>query len=272
MKKYILILSIIAFSCFLLSTIISAHTEENNKQAISYSKWINPIIYIEITGLIIIITTALMLISNTLKEKHKKLLFLVIAIPSILSTIYLSGFTIYETFTSETRGPVHWHADYQVIACSEQLDLIDPKFPSNKIGSPLFHEHNDDRIHIEGTVKNLEEITLNRYFEIISGELENNHLVYQTENNIINYENGDTCPDGTKGALKVYINGKKEENYEDYVIYPDSRVPSGDCIIILFDNSDSETTNILCDSWKVNDWNYDNFKRRKITMGDKTWA
>ena len=89
--------------------------------------------------------------------------------------------------------------------------MINSKFPKNKIGSALFHEHNDDRIHIEGSVKLLKDFDLSSYFEVVGGKLENGHLVYPSVNGEIEKRNGDLCIGESR--LKVYVNGKKIENY-----------------------------------------------------------
>ena len=189
----------------------------------------------------------------------------------MFSSLYLGGNTIYENIASETGGPVHWHADYQVIVCGEEKELIDPEGITNRIGTAEIHEHNDNRIHIEGTLKKIEEASLENYFASIGGELELNHLIYQAEDGTINVENGDACSNGKPGILKVFVNGKRIDNSPEYIIYPNSRVPPGDCIIILFDETNSDTTNIICESWEVQGWNYDSFKRREIKIGDNSW-
>lgn len=231
----------------------------------------NPLIYIAIAFVLILIIVIICFIrGNNLGRKEKKILFIILTISVLLSTFYLAGYTIYENIMSETNGPIHWHADYKVIDCRDRLDLINPKFPRNKIGTPLFHEHNDDRIHIEGNVRRLKEVTLSSYFEVIGGKLETGHLIYPTANKLIERRDGDLC-NGKSSYLKVYVNGKKIDNYMDYLIYPDSIVPPGDCIVVLFDETDNDKTDILCESWEVNSWDYDTYKRNKISIGENSW-
>mgnify|MGYP001567245708 FL=1 len=67
------------------------------------------------------------------------------------------------------------------------------------------------------------------------------------------------------------MNGQRVEDYENYIFYPDSYVPPGDCILVVFDNSTDSTTDRLCESWEVNGWNYENFKRPEVTIGDRSW-
>ena len=105
--------------------------------------------------------------------------------------------------------------------------------------------------------------SLGSYFSVIGGELENGHLIYPGVNEVYDYENGDLCPDGKTGTLQVYVNGKRIENYHDYLIYPDSRVPPGDCIIVEFDDEADSETHRICDFWEVNDWTYDDYKEKR---------
>lgn len=231
----------------------------------------SPLTYIYFT---VAWTIIILIISAKIKEKIsdslKKLLFFLLVIPIALSSLYLAGSTIQENVFSETKGPVHWHADYEVWVCDEKLDLINPRFPSNKIGSPLFHEHNDGRIHIEGTVSNLENIDLGGYFEIIGGDLKSNFVKYPAIEGIVEKRNGDLC-EGVPGNLKVYVNGNKIEDFENYAVYPDARVPPGDCIIVEFSESTEETTSRICNSWAALGWDYESFQRDERIVGDKKW-
>ena len=188
-----------------------------------------------------------------------------------MASLYLAGYTVYENFISETEGPVHWHADYQVWACGEQLDLRDPKGLANKIGSPSIHEHNDGRIHIEGTLSEIQEADLQHYFKAIGGNLDNGGISFLTNEKNILYSNGDKCPSGEAGILKVYVNGKRIDNFEKYVLYPSVYVPPGDCIIIVFDESDIDNTELKCASWEAAEWNYGQFHRREVNIGGKIW-
>ena len=231
----------------------------------------DPIFYIVISFILIILVIGICLIKgNKISEKGKKILFIILSVSVLLSTFYLTGSTVYENIKSETGGPVHWHADYKVIVCQERLDLINSKFPRNKVGTPLFHEHNDDRIHIEGSVHQLGDVDLGSYFDVIGGKLENGYLIYSSVNGVIEKRDGDLCNEESS-SLKVYVNGKKIDNYMEYVIYPDNLVPPGDCIVFLFDETDDDKTNIICESWEVNSWNYGSYERNKIKIGEMLW-
>ena len=85
----------------------------------------NPILYILISFILIIVIVGICLIrGNKTSEKEKKILFVILSVSVLLSTFYLAGFTIYENVKSETGGPIHWHADYKIIVCDKRLDLI----------------------------------------------------------------------------------------------------------------------------------------------------
>lgn len=260
MKKIFLIL------CAILAiALVSAHTETSEKSI----HWEDPIIYIKLSGSILVFFSVLFIFKKEFSEKEKKIYFTLMVAPVILSTLFLAGSTIYENITSITKGPVHWHADYQVWVCGERLDLVNPKFPRNKIGTPLFHEHDDDRIHIEGTVMQLEDVNLENYFRVIGGKLEQGYMAYPTTEGMVEVKDNDLCPDGTSGTLRVYINGQRFENYQEHILYPHAYVPPGDCIILVFDNSSE--MNYICESWQVKDWNYDNFQRPQEQVGEKIW-
>lgn len=262
-------LIILVFSLFgiILSYLVLAHEESGESRTL----FSNPSTYIIISGIWIVLLIFFFLAGGeNFALNNKKLFFCLMITPIILSSFYLAGYTIYENLISETRGPVHWHADYEVYACEERLDLINPRLQNNKVGDSLLHEHNDDRIHIEGTIVNLDDVTLGEYFERIGGELKSGLLKYPTDKGVITAIDGDKC-NKEKGKLKVYVNGKKIDDFANYLIYPDSNVPPGDCIIIIFDEKNSAKTDILCQSWQVNGWNYDNFQRREVRIGNRVW-
>lgn len=227
-------------------------------------KWYDPagfVVWVAIyTGLL---TVVFIILPKKMEEHHKKFLFGIFAIPILLVTVYLAGATVYENVISETKGPVHWHADYQVWYCGDRLDLINPNFPSNKIGTPLFHEHNDDRMHVEGTVHRIGSVSLGQYFEVIGGSLDSQTaFVFPTEDQgTITHVRGQECPNtGEPAVLNVFINGVKTNDYKDYVIYPHALVPPGDCIIYEI-GPEQETTDRICESWEARGWGYDNYEQ-----------
>ncbi|OGC62867.1 hypothetical protein A3J33_00665 [candidate division WWE3 bacterium RIFCSPLOWO2_02_FULL_53_10] len=193
-------------------------------------------------------------------EKAKWFLYLGIAVPTILATLFLAGSTVYLNLVSISGGPVHWHADFQVWACGQELDLIDPTGIANRVGSPVFHEHGDDRIHVEGVVTDLEEAELGRFFGFVGGELHADNFAFPTNEKLHEYENGDPCPDGKSGTLQAFVWRTDEDAGEfyqeklsepqEYVISPHGNVPPGDCLIFEF-GEEKDRTDKLCSFYKV---------------------
>jgi hypothetical protein len=195
----------------------------------------------------------------SLKKSHSHILFgLIVAVVSATS-IFLIGSTVYLNTVSSSKGPVHWHADFEVWACGEELELKDPDgFLSNKIGTNVLHEHNDKRIHQEGVVVNERDASLGNFMNVIGGQVTGNTLVLPTNENTLSYVNGQACGE-EPGEVQVFVYKTTDDDHyyqekiaspENYVMSPYSGVPPGDCIIIEFDNY-KERTDKLCRSFKV---------------------
>lgn len=188
----------------------------------------------------------------------KTILFLCIVLSVILPTFYFIGSTVYINSVSSSRGPVHWHADIEVFACGEELDFLDPKGLSNKVGAAALHEHNDKKIHLEGVVVAPQDASLGKFFSVIGGALNNRLLAVPTERSVQTFINGAACPDGTPGFVQVFVYSTKDGSYtqekisnpESYIIAPHSQVPPGDCIIIEY-GVQKTSTGYLCHSYKV---------------------
>lgn len=212
------------------------------------------ILFVASALIIVLVTLALRFEHQT--QSYKTLLFLGIFIPVVFVSLFLIGTTIYGNVISVTQGPVHWHADYEVWVCNQKLDLIDPRGLSNRIGTPTLHQHNDDRIHVEGVVYTLDHVDLGHYFSVIGGTLEPDRLIYPTETGIETYKNGDLCGEHV-GTLSVYVNGKRIAEPQRYVMTQTAYVPPGDCIIIEFGIDDKDTTQRMCASWAAKGWTYE---------------
>lgn len=187
----------------------------------------------------------------------KYLFFGLIVIIVLANTFYLVGSTIYLNQVSATKGPVHWHADYEVWQCGEELELEDPKGLSNKVGSETVHEHNDKRMHFEGVMEDLRHASLGHFFKEVGGSLDKEHFTFSTHDGLTTMEKGQKC--GSESAeLQVFIystddktfSQQKLEDPADYIISPESQVPPGDCIIIELD-AEKQKTNKMCNFYKV---------------------
>lgn len=166
-------------------------------------------------------------------EHAKKIAFVAIAIPIIIATAYLSGSTVYLNLRSATGGPIHWHADYEVWACGVQHDLVDPTGLENRVGPPLLHEHNDNRIHVEGVPLHLEDVTLGQFFRAVGGSFDSEGLSFPTNQGVKTWKNGDLC-NGSPAKWYTFVDGVLTENGYNHVYAPYSTVPPGNFIKIVF--------------------------------------
>lgn len=174
-------------------------------------------------------------------------------------TAYVAGSTIYLNVVSETGGPVHWHADYEIWKCGEQHQLADPEGFSNRVGETVLHEHNDNRMHIEGVVVDYSDVSIGSFFRSVGGDLHNGQLELPTGHGLVTVKDGDSCGDGV-GTLQVFVwktvDGKAVQeklagNYEDYVPSPYGNIPPGDCIIFEFGSKLKDKTERMCESYEV---------------------
>lgn len=121
-----------------------------------------------------LVLAACTIIAVLLKNRYKRLklpLFLLMASSLIISTLVLGAGTVYLNVKSESKGPVHWHADIEFWACGSELNLRDPVGAlTNKIGTATYHEHNDKRIHLEGVVvRKAEDASLEKFMRVTGG-------------------------------------------------------------------------------------------------------
>ncbi len=219
----------------------------------SYSK--NVVMYGAVVLLILVV------ISLTIKKLTsflKKILFISILSVVLFVTLFLAGSTIYLNVSSFSQGPVHYHADFEIWNCGQEIDLKDPRGLSNKIGTPTFHEHNDKRIHLEGVVVDSLSGSLGGFFEVAGGYITSTSLSILTNNGPLRLRSDYMCQNGAIGQLQVFVykvqNGayyqQKIEDPANYIISPETNVPPGDCIIIEFDSFKNKTDK-LCKSYKV---------------------
>lgn len=206
-----------------------------------------------------------LLVIISLRTKHptpqlKKFLFIAICVFVILPTVYMSAATIYLNNVSSSKGPVHWHADFELWNCGQEVNLKDPVGTfSNKVGTATLHEHNDKRIHLEGVVVHPEDASLGKFFRVVGGEITATSVTIPTNNGPLPLTNGSMCADGQEGKLQVFVyqvdqdnyyTQKKIENPQDYQIAPHSNVPPGDCVIVEF-GPERDRTDHLCRSFTV---------------------
>lgn len=194
-------------------------------------------------------------------NEFKKLLFALLVTAIVGPTIYFIGSTINLNLSSIANGPVHWHADFEIIACGEELPPPNaPHKLSNKTGTPVLHQHVDKRYHVEGVVLDLEEVALDRFFEVQGGTLTENTFRVPTGDTVKTYINGDACPNGEQGSWNVFLFKVDETTHTatqtklvDYARYTPSAhelVPPGDCIIFEF-GPERAYTDRLCNFHQI---------------------
>jgi len=218
----------------------------------------NSIFFTIIATVVLVVLVFIAALVKKPSDGLKLVLFVLMIATISLNTLYLSASTIYKNERSITGGPVHWHADFEIWNCGKEVDLVDPVGWSNKIGTPVFHEHNDKRVHVEGVVLGDEEVQLGRFFNVIGGNLTSQNLVTPlNDGTVMNVSNGDFC-NGEPGMIQVFVYRTEGANFsqeklqypEDHILSGDSGVPPGDCIIVEFDQP-KERTDKLCQSYQV---------------------
>lgn len=198
-----------------------------------------------------------------MSEARKKFLFVFTAFCVIAVTAYFIITTVALNLSSSTKGPIHWHADFEIYKCGQRLELADPKGMSNRVGSSVFHGHNDDRIHVEGPVLLPEHVNVQEFIEVIGGKMTSDALGIPTDGGMVEMANGQQC-NGLPSELQVFL--MKVENPGDqgewrytqtklysfigYVLSPYAQVPPGDCIIIEFGPT-KEKTEHLCETFEL---------------------
>lgn len=192
----------------------------------------------------------------------QRLGFGAITIPGIVGVLYLTTSSVVTMVTAETHGPVHWHADFEIYHCGAALDLINPRGLSNRVGTPLLHEHGDNRIHVEGTVMDRTEVSLGYFFTAVGGELTPTSIrLPTTSHGLIFVTNGDRCPSGQPGRWQMFVYSiasgaivqRPVPLAPDYVIAQAVQVPPGDCIILEFSDRDLPSTEHICSSYTIYD-------------------
>lgn len=165
--------------------------------------------------------------------------------------------TISINLASVTKGPVHYHGDFQIWNCGQKVDIIDPQGLDNKVGTALLHEHNDGRIHVEGPVLDYKDVSLGEFFRVVGGKLERDSLMVPTNNGMVNMGRGIIC-NGELAEPQVFVyrsEGKTfyQEKLKDpanYFLSPHSSIPPGDCIIIELDRTKDKTER-MCTFYEV---------------------
>ena len=126
--------------------------------------------------------------------------------------------------------PVHAHALVDITICGEHKDI--PKANSTAIahekkflGLPYLHTHDDNIIHIEGTIQTRNQVSLGAFFDAINVPFD--------KDKIMNVQTGDLC-NGKPGKLFLYVNNKKNTAFRNYIPF-NTADPMQQVISIVFE-------------------------------------
>lgn len=242
MKKRFLILA----SIFLIASIYAVFSHEGEEEfgmgnpGLYSLSQLAVVAYGSIAFGILIVT--ILLFNKAMTEIIKKAVYILLVILVSVVTIYLISATLHLNIISESKGPVHWHADFEIWACGKELKLAEPKGMSNKQGTDLIHSHNDNRIHVEGVLLDKKEASLGAFFHAVNGALSSDGIKIPTDNGLAVFHEGDKCNE-MPAKLYVFVNGKLIENPYFYVISPYEKVPPGDRIKFVFTEKPVEEIN-----------------------------
>lgn len=214
------------------------------------------------------IVVLLLIVAALIKEEtetQKKLLFWPMTAVILLNTIFISGITIYLNVKSFTKGPVHWHAAFEMHGCDQEINLIDPKGFSNKIGSPTLHEHNDNWIHLEGVPFTEEDASVGKFLNNVGINMTEEEMTIPTNSGTARFKNGDQC-NGSAGQVQAYVYSFEQtagrhyiytqrkfatiDEFKHYVIKHTGNIPPGDCLIMEF-GQPKEKTDKLCKIYRA---------------------
>lgn len=238
--------------------------------------------------LFLMVLVALAVVMQKRLRGHKNLLFTLIVLITVTTTLVLGGTAIALNINSPTGGPVKWGSDYQIWACGNQLDLRDPRgLVNNRIGTPTLYEQNDGRIHYTGTPTKLpDDASLGKFMGVIGGEISDSSLVVplnddkgfigtppapeQVEGFIATdrsglaarFTSGQRCGDQT-AHVQVFVyrfdqatntySQAKQTHPASYELSYRPNSPPGDCVIIEFGPL-RDRTDHLCESYGVRDY------------------
>ena len=178
-----------------------------------------------------------------MSDEIKKIVYLLVAVVVGAVTIYLITVTLHLNVTSVSKGPVHWHADFEIWDCDREIFLAKPqRFLSNKQGVDLMHAHDDNRMHVEGVLLDEKAASLGAFFYAVGGSISSDGLKVPTDEGLLSVHDGDKCNE-QPARLYVFVNGNLIQNPKEYVIAPHEKVPPGDRIKIVFTEKPIEQIN-----------------------------
>ena len=152
MKKRLLVLLLV----LLAISMHSAFSHEDEEQFDLDHSDIYPISQLSAVGygslVFGVLIAIIIFFGKIMNNAVKKIVYFLVIVVASLVTLYLVLTTLHLNIISATKGPVHWHADYELLICGKEYMLPEPKGLTNKQGTDLMHSHDDNRIHVEGVL------------------------------------------------------------------------------------------------------------------------
>lgn len=206
-------------------------------------------------GIILLLSLVSVAFVNRMSEFQKKAVFVIVAVLVVGVTVYAGIATVYLNWISESQGPVHWHADFEIWVCGEKTtNLVHSTDFSGRVGTPVLHHHNDYRIHVEGVVIRKSDVSLKEFFEAIGGSLSDStenrvrFLIPLENGGLRTVQNGDLC-NGKPGQWKLFVQNSKTNGFElrtelgEFVLSPYFETSitggAGDLLKLSFDSEES---------------------------------
>ena len=234
MKKGIFLLVIFIFLSLSANSAFSH--EENGQFDLEHSN-LYPLSQLAVVGYVSlafgILILTIVIFNKKMSESIKKAVYILLIVVVSLATLYLIITTLHLNTISITKGPVHWHADFEIWVCGKEIRLAEPKGLSNKQGVNLLHAHNDNRIHVEGVILDPKQASLGAFFYAIGGSLSDDGLKVPSDSGLISAHDGDKCNE-KPANLYIFANGNLVDAPSKYVIAPEEKVPPGDRIKFVF--------------------------------------
>jgi len=115
---------------------------------------------------------------NGKSERLKLPLFITMSFIMAGSALALASSTVYLNNSSDSGGPVNRRAGIEFWVCDNEIELINPIGFSNKVGTSILHEQDDQQIHIEGaSLNDGANISLGEFMNLIGGKISENELI-----------------------------------------------------------------------------------------------
>ncbi|MBI4044029.1 MAG: hypothetical protein HY393_04465 [Candidatus Diapherotrites archaeon] len=150
-------------------------------------------------------------------------------LPWIAGFLVMAGlaYGVYVYFSSQPVAPpsdipfpvvnIHWHADLEMDLCGVKSQLPAPPAGTEHLGSPIFHTHEDRRVHMEGSFYSPNDLKLGVFMDLVG--------VPFSSIQIASYKAGDQCPSSNApGKVSMTVNGISSTAFREYVIHENDKI------------------------------------------------